>query len=158
MKFKNYEQIDYLIVFIVLIAFMGSPSVNAKSRDYLLQCQGGGQMTVNIKYNKWVYIRFAKTKYPAGKKRPAAGECAWIDRPVSSREPSYIYYESSKNPIWSSLQISMKRKYNPRVNWYRTPINTYIQKIFNKKTFFVHVKSGVSREGIAVLKIVRFGP
>ena len=46
-------------------------------------------------------VRFGKAGAAAGKQGPGPGQCAWLDRPVSSAEPStLIFKRTGKNPIW----------------------------------------------------------
>ncbi len=108
------------------------------SPDYVLQCRGGGGMFARVRIKGDIEIyRIKKSRYAANSRKPAAGECAFIDRPLSASEPAQLRYKSKK-PHLSHIDITSKQ-INP--GWKGDPIVSVIKAIRNRKLFYVHVRN-----------------
>lgn len=102
-----------LIPFLAIILF--HQPVFAKDQSFTMVCQGGGGMTAvfdrKIRFdNPDLYIttiHFAKAPKAAGQQAPGPGQCAWLDRPISSEEPALLVFQrKGNNPVWQ-LDFSM---------------------------------------------------
>lgn len=64
-----------------------------KPKSYRLVCRGGGGMYADyhaLGRAPEIRIHFKRARSPVREQRPGYGECAWLDRPVSSREPAML--------------------------------------------------------------------
>jgi hypothetical protein len=129
-----------------------------KKKSYTLICKGGAGMSASferkIRFNKAdlyiTKIRFVKALKAAGKAKPAAGQCAWFDRPISANEPSVLQFtRHDKNPIY---QLSIKRN-NMRLVSAKPSELQLINAVYNSKEFIVQ-----ARRDKDVLKITKVGP
>ncbi len=83
-----------------LAAVFSASSAIAGQRNYTLVCNGQGMSAhYDLKYPLFnaptVQVFFKKSPWAASQKKPPANSCAWVDRPLSSSEPSYFFYKNT---------------------------------------------------------------
>ena len=111
-------------------------------------CQGGGSMIAEFNRKvRWdkpdlftTRIDFSKSGKAAGEQRPAAGQCAWLDRPVSGEEPSVLVFErTKKNPI-NNLKVGM---HTMRLISAAKEEMEIIQAVYDGRQFIIQVVFGL---------------
>ncbi len=108
------------------------------SKSYVLQCRGGGSMFARILMKGNTEIRGIKrAARGAGSRSPAAGECAFLDRPITRKEPAQLLYKSKKLPV-DFFDINVQ-KVIP--GWNGEPITEVLEAVRNGKLFYVHVRN-----------------
>jgi len=106
--------------------------------DYVLQCRGGGKMFARVPVNGNIEILgMKKSSMAASRRKPAAGECAFLDRPLSSAEPARLLFKE-KHPPFSHVDISSSAIAAGFVN---TPIASVLKAIRKGQLFYVHVRN-----------------
>ena len=80
---------------------------------------------------------FGKSSVAASTHKPGAGQCAFLDRPLSRAEPARLLYKEKHAPI-SHLDISA-RAIAP--GWTNTPIVSVLKAIQTGQLFYVHVRN-----------------
>ncbi len=90
----------FTLILSVLILMLTSANVFAKRKSYTMVCQGGGNMSILFRNNPkaFFYIYFEKSSSAGTSRAPRAGECAWMDRPISNKEPVALTF-FGPNPI-----------------------------------------------------------
>ena len=114
--------------------------------DYVLQCRGGGSMYTYLyravlrrqPENIIEIYGLKKSRSAANKRPPGNGECAWIDRPLSSKEPTKLIYKLAKRQLFNKILI---RPTGATIGWVNgsDPILKVIQAIYTKQLFYLHV-------------------
>jgi hypothetical protein len=98
MKAEPLPKVALVAAFTLLTALMTTTSIAATG--YPMVCKGGGEMEATFSHvksrgdfhNTSLLITFRKSRAAASGTEPAAGHCAWIDRPISADEPSSLAY------------------------------------------------------------------
>jgi len=124
--------------------------------DYVLQCRSGGDMSAILDRtptNSAVKIyNIRKSRYGAGNRKPGLGECAWLDRPLSSREPNRLLYKiKARKTTFSKVTIS---KRGIELTWGNDPIVNFLKNLKSGQLYYFHVKN--NHQGW--LEIIRLGP
>jgi len=141
----------FRLIFSILALVLMASSLFAKGKSYTMICQGGGSMYANVlnaEYSSY-RIYFRKSKNAGTVRAPGAGECAWMDRPISNKEPSVLHYYEKTNPVYnyrvskSSVRITKFSKKNT---------GRLLQRIYRGQKFFVQVRK--DKYGF---KITKFG-
>ena len=104
---------------IVAVAIFAPPGAAAEPEPYPLVCRGGGAMTLLVRdegEGPQFIARFARAPRGASAAPPSAGECAWLDRPVSNDEPDrlfFLFYGAKFETVFSGgnahLTFSVRR-------------------------------------------------
>ncbi len=141
---------------ILIVMLSATPiAANAKSPSYVLECRGGGRMFATIfNVGNIEVLGFRSARTAAGVRPPNAGECAWLDRPMSKNEPLRLFYSQRKLPFFHTSVYANRTQFR----WRRDhPMTTVLKAIQGKKIFFVHVrKKRIGKRWM--LKIERVGP
>ena len=81
----------------------------------IMVCRGGGNMDSTYRlgnnFNQ-LTIKFTKAKTSSSQKPPSSGECAWVKRAISTREPSYLVWEPEKYNNDTSYLLESVRSNN----------------------------------------------
>jgi len=149
-----------LALVLVLLGTMAplGGDVTADSPSYPLMCRGGGDMTIQVYYppaaDNLVSIKFGKALNSAGTSPPGPGQCAWLDRPLSEREPAELVWQSSdiKNVGFTLNARGQLISYIPNGRG-GDRVRYLIDNVLNGRVFQVHARSQWGS-----LHITRVGP
>lgn len=125
-----------------------------------MMCRGGGAMTAMITFTQQqahvtshIVISFRKSPVAASARPPGPGECAWLDRPISPKEPFALWRSQGGHllPI-EQLQIRAGSVHILREGSDLAPV---LQAVRRGTIFHVHARLNTSHNRFA---IVRVGP
>ncbi len=149
--------------------------VTAKPKDYTLVCNGAGLTAAFYFHHPQMHgkpavkVSFVKATAAASERPSAAGQCAWVDRPVSGSEPNAFFFKDAGNPF-TRITISYNRSsaafISPRVvaqsprgglQSHAAQLVLLLDKISKGQTFYVQVHSE-DQNGRKIFVMSRFGP
>jgi hypothetical protein len=148
---------------IVILASFSIASVNAATESYLMMCKGGTGSSLKIISNRDgtnATFFFARSRNK-GLDNIAPGTCAWMDRPVSSGEPTEIFMQFPG--VLTSVQARYERPGQHAVQYEllgggrrsdRENLRLLINAYRGAGTFYVHAYSDRAN---GVLRITKFG-
>ena len=145
--------------FSALTALVGSTTCitsPSSPKDYVLQCRAGGNLVATIDRtpaNSAIkFYGIKSSRYAANIRRPGSGECAWLDRALSAREPHRLLYNiKARKTIFSRVNIGSQ---GVKLVWGNDPVVTLLKKLPNGRLFSLRVKN--NHHGW--LEIVRIEP
>ncbi|NIO49761.1 MAG: hypothetical protein GTN73_10060 [Candidatus Aminicenantes bacterium] len=138
------------------------PTALADQKSYPMVLRGGGNMIANYARGSGgtvLNITFERSPYAANQRQPGPGQCAWLDRPLSTDEQLLLQYKSKNNKI-TALKI---KRGNIQVEKYEgnaggRDLKYLIDAIHNGQIFYVHATKAKTPWGSFYLKITRVGP
>ncbi|WP_198264395.1 hypothetical protein [sulfur-oxidizing endosymbiont of Gigantopelta aegis] len=154
-----------LTISMLFTLLLFSTLLQAAPQSYPLVCRGGGdnQTTIyNTQNGTMVFYKFKRSARGASS-GVGKGECAWLDRGISSDEPGVISMTFKK--AHSKVSISQK---NGKLSAYKvltwgdresyTKLNKLMSDIKNGREFQVHAYSYKPPRGGRKLIMTKFGP
>ena len=91
----------------LLLAAIYWVSSVAQPPSYPLVCRGGGSMVLAYGTGGTGQVSFERAPRGAGAASPAPGQCAWLDRPLNSKEPlRLVYLDRTLDPRRFTLWFS----------------------------------------------------
>lgn len=108
------------------------------SPSYVLMCRGGGRMVafVPVKGGNIEVHGIKKARVGATSRKPAKGECAFMDRGLSAAEPSQLLFKNKK-PALLNVKV-----YPGKVDsMFQGGFNKVLYAIRGSSYFYVHVKN-----------------
>lgn len=86
----------------ILCLSLFASSLIAESKSYPMVCRGGGNMSAmygRVGDESIFAITFERSPHGDNQQHPGPGQCAWLDRPLSSEEQLELRYTNKKNKI-----------------------------------------------------------
>ncbi len=129
---------DFQIFFLVILFFSAAalvPAVLAES--YPMACRGGGAMHGYLNATGGRTILVIDFRKANNHQNLQPGECAWVDRPIRSDEPSTLTYSISSSSIKAIVSFG-KVEFQIQAN---KDLQTLLDAIQNGKNFHVYCEN-----------------
>ena len=148
-------------VAILCLSLFASSSI-AESKSYPMVCRGGGNMSAmygRVGDESIFAITFERSPHGDNQQHPEPGQCAWLDRPLSSEEQLELRYTNKKNKI-TNLTI---KKGTIEVLKYEgdnggRDLKYLIDAVHGGRLFNIQATRAKTPWGSPYLKITRVGP